>query len=92
MLIKSIGLRYALKSFSLEPADFQRSEFRFRDFENDLKMQASILSRILFQNWLKSTTALREHCENVIESDLQIQACTEFEPMTSAIPVQCSTN
>ena len=42
---------------------------------------------------MKAIFAVMNTTEAVVKEGLKkIQACTGFEPMTSAIPVQCSTN
>ena len=43
-----------------------------------------------YESDLRSNEHYLSSCEN--KAWKKIQACTEFEPMTSAIPVQCSTN
>ena len=93
------GLKYSFGWIKSHPAALITGVKR--TLKGSLQLTNTILFFILQKKWW----ARKQTCEN--ESDLRsyehylssserrpekIQACTGFEPMTSAIPVQCSTN
>ena len=90
----------ALWCVTTEPRDY--FSFVPRSWKDDKHLsRISIVDDGAFFLWMslyknlnmKAIFAVMNTTEAVVKEGLKkIQACTGFEPMTSAIPVQCSTN